>query len=296
MNSISRRAEGDADLRSIVASIGAAITESMPLSSTVEPRAFRLTTSAGRRMKLRILRTPRHAETEAYVLEAFDGDGFPRLCGRAGRWLLLTWVDGVPATEASCTVDFVRRCAALQRRMHALRPPPASSSAWRTPEERVKRVAAHLDRLSGEGHLSTSDAERAQRVARQYAPASGLTGLGHGDLCAENIVVGADGAPFVIDNETTAVMPLDHDLARTWYRWPMPATHRQSYLDEYAAFRDPSPFLAHFPYWAVAVLAASAVTRLGRPGWSPHDPLERLHAILRSVEAGCAPDRLALAS
>ena len=295
MTSVLRLAEVDADMRRLIASIGAPITESLPLSSTVEPRAFRLTTGAGHRLKLRVLRTPRQAEIEAYVLDAFDGEGFPRLCGRAGRWLLLTWVDGVPATEAPCTVDLVRRCAALQSRIHALRPPPVSSSAWRTPEQRVKRVATHLDRLCGEGRLSPSAAASALQLAHQYVPDSGLTGVGHGDLCAENIVVAGNGAPVVVDNETTAVMPLDHDLARTWYRWSMPPTHWQSYLDEYASYRDLSPFLSHFPYWTVAVLAASAVLRLGRPGWSPHAPLERLHRILRSVEAGCSPERLALA-
>jgi hypothetical protein len=91
------------------------------------------------------------------------------------------------------------------------------------------------------------------------------------------------------------VMPLDHDLARTWYRWPMQPTHWQSYLDEYATFRDPSAFLSHFPYWAVTVLAASAALRLERAGWSPQDPLTRLCRILRSVEAGCSPERLAIA-
>jgi hypothetical protein len=75
----------------------------------------------------------------------------------------------------------------------------------------------------------------------------------------------------------------------------MPPTQWRAYLDEYACFRDPSPFLSQFPYWAVAVLAASAVLRLGRAGWSPHDPLERLRGVLRSVEAGCSPERLARA-
>ncbi len=294
MTSILPLAEVDADLRCLLASLGASITESLPLSSTVEPRAFRLTTAAGRRMKLRVLRTSRHAEVEAYVLESFAGDSFPRLCGRAGRWILCTWVEGLPAA-AACTVELVRRCAAVQSRLHGLRPPPASASAWRTPEERLKRVATHLERLCGAGKLAASASARALRIAREYAPGTAVTGLGHGDLCAENIVVRADGAPVVVDNETIAVMPLDHDLARTWYRWPMPSNHWQAYLDEYASFRDPAPFLSHFPFWAVAVLAASAVLRLERPGWSPHQPLDRLRGILRSAEDGCSPEQLALA-
>jgi aminoglycoside phosphotransferase (APT) family kinase protein len=292
---ICARAEADADLRALLDSLGAAIVESLPLSSTVEPRAFRLTTNTGRRLKLRVLRTPRHAEVEAYLLDAFAGDGFPRLCGRAGRWLLCSWVEGVPAADTSCTEDLVRRSAALQSRVHALRPPPASWSSWRTPEERLRRVAAHLDRLSRERRLSASAAADAGQLARQYVPVSGATGLGHGDLCAENIVVAADGAPVAVDNETCAVMPLDHDLARTWYRWRMAPGHWQSYLDQYAGFRDPAPFLAHFPYWAVAVLAASAVLRSERAGWSPRQPLARLHALLRSAREQGAPERLALA-
>lgn len=295
MTLIHRLAEVDADLRGLVDSLGAPITESLPLSSTIEPRAFRLTTDGGHRLKLRALRTPRQAEIEAYVLDAFGGEGFPRLGGRAGRWLLCSWVEGVPLAEASCTVDLVRCCAALQIRMHALPPPPASSSAWRTPAERLTRVAAHLDRLRAEGRVSAADAAGAMRLAQQFVPARGATGLGHGDLCAENIVITPDGTPVAVDNETSAIMPLDHDLARTWYRWPMPAAQWRAYLEAYASFRDPSPFLSSFPYWAVAVLAASAVLRLGRPGWSPDDPLARLHGILRSAESGCAPDRLALA-
>lgn len=295
MISVAHLAEMDADLRCLIDSIGAPIADSQPLSSTVEPRAFRLTTDTGRRLKLRILRTPRQAEIEAYLLEAFAGEGFPCLYGRAGRWLLLDWVEGVPATEASCIVDLARRCASLQSRIHALPPPPASYSAWRTADERVQRVATHLHRLCRAQRLAASAAERALRLARQYAPRFGSTGLGHGDFCAENLVVGMDGAPCVVDNETTAVMLLDHDLARTWYRWPMSPIDWRSYLDEYAAFRDPSPFLSHFPFWAVAVLAASAALRLGRAGWSPHDPLERLRAVLRSAEAGCSPEQLALA-
>jgi len=295
MTGIDRLADMDADLRRVLASIGAPIVEALPLSSTVEPRAFRLTTARGHTLKLRKVRTTRQAEIEAYVLDAFDGEGFPRLRGRAGRWLLLSWIEGVPASAAFAGEDLVRRCASLQSRVHRLPPPPASCSAWRTPDQRVRRIATHLDRLCRARQLAAAAAERALEIARRHVPPSAPTGLGHGDFCGENIVVAVDGLPFVVDNETSAVMPLDHDLARTWYRWPMPPSQWRAYLDEYATFRDPSTFLSHFPYWGLMVLAASAVLRLERAGWSPQDPLQRLGAMLRSVEDGCAPERLAFA-
>ena len=30
-----------------------------------------------------------------------------------------------------------------------------------------------------------------------------------------------DGALCLVDNETVDLGPLDYDLARTWYRWPL---------------------------------------------------------------------------
>ena len=75
----------------------------------------------------------------------------------------------------------------------------------------------------------------------------------------------------------------------------MPAPLWRAYLDEYAAFRDPAPLLAHFPYWAVTVLAESAVVRMQRAGWSPEAALDGLHRVVRAAEDGCPPERLAFA-
>ena len=84
----------------------------------------------------------------------------------------------------------------------------------------------------------------------------------HRDYCAENLLLAPSGRIHVVDNESIDVGPLDYDLARTWYRWPMGPRQRAAYWKGYARYRDPGSFSSSFAFWAVKVLVESSLFRL----------------------------------
>ena len=101
-------------------------------------------------------------------------------------------------------------------------------------------------------------------------------GVIHKDLCPENLVIDPRGIVHAVDNEWMTIGPTAFDLARTWYRWPMPEPAWRHYLSTYACLHDPEPALAHFTFWRIAVVSKSARVRVTLRTGGADVPLRRL--------------------
>ena len=84
----------------------------------------------------------------------------------------------------------------------------------------------------------------------------------------ENLVRDRAGRLWSIDNAWLDVGPLAHDLARTWYRWPLAREERARFLAGYATLRSPADWLDALPFWLGTAIAeaASPVRDIG-DGW-----------------------------
>lgn len=262
-----------------------------PGSPRLQGGAFRIRLSDGRQIKASVLEGRGQAERTEYFLGRLDHRAFPRVLGRRGRALLIEWVDGEPITGYATAAVF-ERCAALHASLH-LEPLPDDCpySISDLPLLRQK-LDSDLRCLTECGAVGAADAQRASEVALRFLPRSCDTGIVHRDLCPENLVLRSDGGVSSIDNESICLGAHDFDLARTWYRWPMERAERRLYLDTYALRRDIGPFVAHFPFWAVAVLADSTRLRLRAGADVLSVPVERLDRLLGALQGGVAAEEL----
>jgi hypothetical protein len=277
------------DLVDLVGTFDAPLAEVAPLSASgypgYQPTAFRFRFADGLILKGRRFRDGNRATAVEYISRRLDHEVFPRVVARAGRALLTEWVEGRPIRADD--PELLRRCGSLHGLLHAV-PVPEDSPylPCKTVEHRISRLKRRLGELGKAGALERSEAERAFERAVRHAPNSYAAGFAHGDFCAENMVLRSSGTVCVVDNETLAVEAYDYDLARTWYRWPMDAVQRRTYLDAYQPHRSPADFLAHFPFWAIEALVESILFRSRIQRNAAAVPVQRLCALLRDLERG----------
>jgi aminoglycoside phosphotransferase (APT) family kinase protein len=139
-----------------------------------------------------------------------------------------------------------------------------------------------LARLCARGAIAADDVRALRGVLRRFDPGRAVVGVTHNDFCPENVVERRGGELVAVDNEGMRIGFLDYDLARTWYRWAMPAPAWASFLDAYARWRDPGGYVRHAPFWSVTALVKSAHVRFGRTD-AADVPLRRLRDIAASA-------------
>lgn len=273
------------DLAAVRAFLGAPIARAVPLSASrpwnADRAAFRVETSDGRRTKLRRMPSEARARGVERSLEALADPRFARVLLRCGRLLVDEWIDGRGLDECGATRERVAEAGALLGRVHTTPPPPDAAVAepGAAPDAHGDALRADLDFLASAGLLDPAARARLENAAAAARPEQAEVGLVHGDFCAENLLVDARGQLRVVDNEALGVGPLDLDLARTAYRWPLDGREGRAFLDGYAAYRDPDAGAAHAPFWRIRVLAKSARLRASG-GWDRADvPLVALRAL-----------------
>jgi Ser/Thr protein kinase RdoA (MazF antagonist) len=207
-----------------------------------------------------------------------------------GAAALLEWADGEPLQAAQCRPDVMEALGAVHAELHrvTLRPPHGregpATPGW------PARLARYLDELVSRDAVDRTTRDRAQALAGSAMPGAFPVGLVHKDFCRENMVVSPDAVIRVVDNETLAVDCPDYDLTRTWYRWPMDPPQADAYLEGYRRLQGRGTLARHFPFWAVAVLAESALFRLRRELPAAALPLARLRELLdRHAASGERP-------
>lgn len=239
---------------------------------------FKLRFADGTLLKGRRLAAPDDARRVQAIVDRLDRDRFPEIVARRGAALLEAWIDGEVLGEGTVTESHLRWAGETLGAVHRA-PCPAEAA---TPPD----PAADLAWLVADGALCASEAGRLRARALARPPPPGPPGILHRDLCPENIVVDAAGRLFAVDNAAVRVGAPEEDLARTLYRWPMPAAAEAVFLDAYRAFRDPAGFLAHRAFWMIAVLAHAARVRRTHGYARADEPLLRLRA---EAAAGAAP-------
>jgi aminoglycoside phosphotransferase (APT) family kinase protein len=197
-----------------------------------------------------------------------------------GRIAIEEWVDGTPLAALPRRVDDVRRAGDVLGRLHATRRIGARRLRARASTRPLVAVTERrLARLSAGGALTGAEVRALRRVLGRFAPPVASWGVTHNDFCAENLVERPSGELVAVDNEGMRLGFLDYDLARTRYRWAMPATAWRAFLDGYAGWRDPGGYVRHAPFWCVAALVKSAHVRFGRTE-AADVPLGRLRKIV----------------
>ncbi len=284
-----------ADLWALVEAQGGQLVAAAPigtLRSRLRPRAaFRLRLADGRVLKGRRVNDEASAVRVERLSRLLEPRHFPRLLARRGAALLSEWADGMPVPSTDNAADLCRQVGGLQGRLHRL---AASADEISPARERwhhwSRRLEQDLDVLVTSSCIDRATAARAMAMAVRGAPADVDLGLVHGDLCPENLVL-HDGVVRVVDTEDLRIYACDHDLARTWLRWPMGPAERQAYYDGYGQHRSWRGFDEHFTHWAVIVLVESASFRLRAGVGDPGPALARLRGL---VGSGTTPGALEL--
>jgi Ser/Thr protein kinase RdoA (MazF antagonist) len=278
----------DPDLRALLERCGAPLANGHELtrlrSSVLERPAWRLELADGRALKGRIFADEGEAERFCALHRLLPERGFPQLVDRQGRAVLLEWVVGSPP-PARPGARLLRDCGRLLGELHRATVPKAEAERLASPASRLPYpLDGELRTIAEAGWLEPGEAERLLAVSERARPEAPEAGLTHLDVCPDNLVVQPAGRPVLIDNATLSLAPLDHDLGRTWYRWPMDPPQREAFLSGYRERRATDAFQAAFPYWRICGLAFSAWLRVTRETGDVSTPVAGLRRVLHWAE------------
>lgn len=275
------------DLSALVATLGTNVVESLPItglrSRTFNRATFRLTLADGRVLKGRRLDSPADADRIRTVVTRLGRPELPRIIAHRGAALLEEWIVGEPAVRARADVAFIERCGGVLAVIHRtpLETPLLQSETRAEPAAHYDRIECAIAELLKLGVLPARVAADLRTVAREHLPTEIAVGFVHRDFCGENIVRGPGGAPFVVDSGSVGVDAIEFDLARTWYRWPLPSAQRRAFDAGYRAQRHRAGGREQFPFWAVAVLSEATLFRIRARSAGWRVPMRRLERFLR---------------
>lgn len=275
-----------ADLWSLIGAVGvplvtATLVTTVPSAGNARA-CFRLTFTDGTVLKGRRVETEAEAERIDILGSFLDPRYFPRVLVRRGRALLTDWINGSALQSDGSAAELVRRCGGLHRRVHDVVLTSAASRLRRQPLGWEPWLDASLRELVEQKAVDLGLAKRISLLAVRHAPPASRSGLCHGDFCAENIIVSPAGAIWVVDNDGIAVNGYAHDLARTWYRWPMVGREQHAYAEGYGPSGQGREFAAHFVHWALLILVGSCKFRVRARSDSMRIPLGCLRAVVES--------------
>jgi len=273
------------DLWTLIEGLNSPLVEATALTSLPSlwhvRASFRLQFADRRILKGRRFQTDDEAERVEYLSRFLDPRYFPKVFARCRRALLIEWVEGEPLTPAQCQAELLRRCGALQGMLHTKPLPDEAYTRYQPAahdwQSRLERSIHDVVKYEA---FTREEGKRLFDLALAYAPGADAMGIGHGDFCAENMVFRAPGSFSVIDNEALSIDACDHDLARTWYRWPMSPDQREAYYDGYNQYRSSADFIRDLLYWVIIVLVDSAAFRLRAGTRDALIPIRQLRTLL----------------
>jgi len=272
------------DVRAALAHVGWCAASAQPINTLPAARraVYRVELVTQRIIKARRLDDEPTAH-QLCTLRAALPAAFAPVLARHGRVLLEAWIDGDDVRERPLDDPLVRRAGGLMAELHAITPalpravyPLESIVHWWTDAARV------LEALHAAGLLETRVWRALGAALQRLVPSVRRVGLMHTDFCGDNMVVDAQGGLHVIDTERLTIGEQGFDLARTWYRWPMPAAYWQQFLAAYAARGGTIDCAPAQVYWRLLALASAVLIRL-RQGGDAHAPLDRLRALVAEV-------------
>jgi hypothetical protein len=217
--------------------------------------AYRVDLEGGRTLKVRSFLDEARAADNARLRAGFSVGAFAPVLFLHGRIAVEQWIEGAALPPEEGAESVLGAAASLLAALHREAPLPDVKSAPLREEALLGLGVLARERLVGERTLGIL---RDALLARD--PGTARAGIVHGDFCAENIVVAADGALHVVDNEDIALGPLDYDLGRTWYRWPLAEPSFARFLEVYERHAHrPAMGLA---FWKIVAAVRGAIVRL----------------------------------
>jgi hypothetical protein len=247
------------------------------LASTTRQRgAFAIDLANGTRLKGRRFETAARAR-DVLEMRARLGDLVAPLVAATGDAFLLAWVEGAALDAlAPLPLSLVRRCGEQLGALH-LRHVDSEG----TVDALVAKLELSAAAVVGAGLVDAETARRWVTVGLRQPPERVSNGLVLRDYCPENLVLRPDGAIVYIDEANLTLGPLDHDLARTWLRWPMPQDVWAAFVAGYEVHRSTATFMAHLPFWATLTSLSAAALRTRLQVTGAQDYLARLADVLR---------------
>lgn len=258
------------------------------------PRAFRVLYADGQARKAVRCAQPAQAALVVAISRRIDPAAFAPVLAHAGAALLMPWIDGVPLHATGWDVHEVQHGGRMLAALHAAAVPEDAAANAVGLERYATLLRRNLAILVRQSAIAEDQAQALLALAQAHAPSACSAAVVHRDLCPENLVRQPSGALRVVDVETLSIGARDYDLARTWYRWPMPPDQRQALFDAYVADGGRRPDWHHFPYWAICATASSAAQRQQLWPAGATIPLQRLGALRRHLESGSDGQQLAL--
>jgi Ser/Thr protein kinase RdoA (MazF antagonist) len=206
-------------------------------------------------------------------------DGFTSVIARHGRVLIEDWIDGealpdVPrphhlAAAGALLAELHAKPRLGDRKLHGV---CSTAHQHQLAQNRLRIVVAA-------GALRAEEAARLERALELWDPLRATVGLVHLDFCGENMVIDREGRLRVVDNERVRVDAPGYDLARTWYRWALPAREWDAFCLAYTA-RLPFPSsLDSLRFWKIAAVILSAELRLHAYPEKAGVPIDCLRAL-----------------
>ena len=269
----------DEEVTAALASAGLGVRSVQNVTTMTFPgysrATYRVALESGGTIKARCL-VDEGTASQVFAARCGLPDVFVPVIGRYGRVLLEPWVDGRvvgPAPALSLLVAAAGQLAKLHRQPlpPTCTPPEDGSAAWR------RATDTGLQTLAVRSLLTAEQAANLQHEVARCDPRRLTIGLGHFDFCGENMIVDGGGHLRVIDNERIGAGPLGFDLARTWYRWGLPASAWKIFLDAYTAAAERHDAIGELPFWRIGVLVHSACLRLDMTARA--EPVEALRRL-----------------
>lgn len=281
----------DADVAAVLAGLGlraAAATRITGLPSRRSDHAtFRVVLDDGRVLKVRRMSRAARATRFARHVRRLAHARLPAVLAVDGRVVVETWIEGTSLRALPLSPERLAQAADVLGAFHATGRDDAPGHGRAPTRTVLRRARRHLGHLAALGALDPGATNALLDTVERFAPADAPCGLTHNDLCAANVVEDAHGRLFVVDNEGLRRGFFGFDLARTWYRWPMPPTAWTAFLERYAVWRDPGEEVAAAPFWRIAAVARSARLRLARESPRAAVPVGTLRAL--AVDPTCGP-------
>jgi Ser/Thr protein kinase RdoA (MazF antagonist) len=202
----------------------------VPLSRT--PRLYLVSTHDGRRVKVRRARREDLARRAAVLSDQLADRRVPPPLARAGRFTAEPWVEGSPLSslrlsgghvdEAADLLASIHRFSGVAPQYQPLRPRLPTLPRLQRTAPILRRAEEQLVEVTRAARFTSLEARHLGKILRNGLPVSASWGLTHGDFCGDNLVFRPDGTLASVDNELLGHGFLEYDLARAWYRWPMP--------------------------------------------------------------------------
>ena len=250
-----------------------------------EPRrsVYRIDLDSGRTIKARLVPDEETARRLFKICRALP-EAFAPAFGCHGAVLLEDWIDGEELGDKPPSDAQLIEAGSLLAQLHAM---PVVAGCWvhdmRSTAARREKADAGLLEVLAAGEIDEENALLIRRALERLDPGRAVFGLAHTDLCGENMVVDRAGRLRVVDNERVGVDALGFDVARTWYRWALPAPAWERLRSTYAARAPFTEPLETFDFWSVVAVVHSAAIRLRKDRARAHVPLDRLRRMAATI-------------